>query len=184
VNRQPAVPRERSLVAFAGWLFADLMLVIMLVAMGGQPETPEAVATPSPATPSTTPTATPTTTPTPAPAPTPTPTPKPIPIGPLALDRSPVVVDVSGAPGATTALTAQLTKALAPYHGRRAGFVLTFGWGSNIDSDIAYATTVNTLLGKTLPAMFPSGTVLRPYMDLSHTGGAAEIQVFFFAVAP
>lgn len=77
-------------IGIAGWLFADLMLVLALVfvAVGRDDDEAEAVApTPTPVatatatpTPSPTPTPTlaPTPTPTPTPAPTPTPTPTPV----------------------------------------------------------------------------------------------------------
>lgn len=170
MRRPRAVPRERPLAALVGWLFADLMLVIMIVALGSQPD-PDLVAKPQP---------TPTTS---TPTPTPSPTTTSALVGPQAVDKVPVQFTVDNS-GGTSGLRKQLTDRLAPYRGRHAGFVLTFGWGPSAQADTAYATSINTLLATIDPVMFPSGTVLRPFVDLDHAKtGTAEIQIYFYTTA-
>lgn len=169
-RRRPRATRERALIGLAGWLFADLMLVIAIVAMGSQPDPLAARPAPAPSTHR----------PSPSPSPT-TPSPSATPQGPLALEQTPQIIVVHAPAGDTAALTAQLTKALVPYRGRRAGIVETFGWGSDSSSDTAYATEVNALLDKIAPSMFPPGTPEENYIDLGSQSGGAKIKIYLFA---
>ncbi|WP_194908269.1 hypothetical protein [Catenulispora rubra] len=183
MKRLRAVPRERTLVALVGWLFADLMLVIMIVALGSQKDPELAVkAQPKPtATP--TPTHSTPTTSTPSSKPSPSPTTSTARVGPQSVDKAPVQFTVDDS-GGTPQLTTELKNQLKPYHGRHAGFVLTFGWGPDPQADTAYATSIDHLLTTIDPAMFPSDTVLRPFVDLDHANtGTAEIQIYFYTTA-
>lgn len=171
-----AVPRERTLVALVGWLFADLMLVIMIVALGSQKDPELAAKNPLKPTVTHTPT---TSTSTPSPSPT-TSTAR---LGPQSVDKAPVTFTVDDS-GGTAELTKELKSRLAPYHGRHAGFVLTFGWGPDPQADTAYATSIDHLLTTIDPAMFPPDTVLRPFVDLDHQDtGTAELQIYFYTTA-
>lgn len=170
----PRIPRERALAALAGWLFADLMLVIVIVAMGGQSDplaagAPKLVVSTRHASPT--------------PKPTPTtakPSPSPTFTGPPSLERTPQVFDVQAAQGDDATLTRQITAALARYRGRRAGFVMTFGWGSDSGSDTAYATEVNGLLNRIAPGIFPVGTPEQAFIDLGSPSGGAKVEIFLF----
>lgn len=176
MSRRPAPTRQRALIGLAGWLFADLMLVIAIVAMGGQSD-PLAVAKPKPAA----------STPRPTPSPT---SPKPSPsapsksVGPLTLEQTPQIIEVHAAAGDDAALTRQLLAELAPYRGRRAGIVETFGWGPDPGADTAYSTEVNSLLTRIEPALFPAGTPEEDYIDLGSSSGGAEIKIYLFTTAP
>jgi hypothetical protein len=157
------------------------MLVIAIVAMGSQSD-PLAVASPHPApskarpSPSRTPPK-----PTPSPSRSPSPTPKPV--GPPSLEQTPVIIEVHAAAGDTAALTSQLDAALAPYRGRHAGIVETFGWGSDPGADTAYATEVNGLLNRVAPALFPAGTPEEDYIDLGSPTGGAKIKIYLFTAS-
>lgn len=175
MSRRPAPTRQRALIGLAGWLFADLMLVIAIVAMGGQAD-PLAAAKPRPA-PST---HSPTPSPTP-PAPTPSTPSKSV--GPPTLEQTPQIIEVHAAAGDDAALTRQLTAELVPFRGRRAGFVETFGQGPDAGADTAYSTEVNRLLSRIDPALFPAGTPEEDYIDLGSAAGGAEIKIYLFTTA-
>ncbi|WP_380278716.1 hypothetical protein [Kitasatospora purpeofusca] len=161
-----ARPRARG-VHLAGWLFADMLLVLALVAMGdqGDPVAAErAVAAP---------TATPSASATAGPSATPTPT------GPRGVEHDPVTVDVSGDASDTAGLTAQIRTATERYAGRQAAVVLTFG--SNRDPGVgqAYAHTVNGLLAQARPEMF-QGTTTRDFISLADNPRHASLEIYFY----
>ncbi|MFF8771513.1 hypothetical protein [Kitasatospora sp. NPDC015120] len=161
-------PRARG-VHLAGWLFADMLLVLALVAMGDQGDpvaARRAVATPTAtAEPSATTGATPTATPTPA--------------GPRGVEHDPVTVDVSGESSDADGLTAQIRAATERYAGRQAAVVLTFG--SNRDPGLgqAYAHTVNGLLAQARPEMF-RGTTTRDFISLADNPRHASLEIYFY----
>ncbi len=161
-------PRPRG-VHLAGWLFADMLLVLALVAMGdqGDPVAAERAA----AAPTATPSASATTSAAPAPAPTPT--------GPRGVEHDPVTVDVTGDSSDTAGLTAQIRAATEPYAGRQAAVVLTFG--SNRDPGIgqAYAHAVNGLLAQARPEMF-RGTTTRDFLSLADNPRHASLEIYFY----
>ncbi len=179
MSRRSRIPGQRPLIGLAGWLFADLMLVIAIVAMGSQPD-PLAAAKPRPApsTPRPSPSRTP---PKPTPSPTPSPTRKPA--GPPSLEQTPVIFDVHAAAGDTAALTGQLEANLARYQGRHAGIVETFGWGPDPGADTAYAAEVNGLLDRIAPGLFPAGTPEEDYIDLGSATDGAEVKIYLFTVS-
>lgn len=179
MTRLRAVPRERALVALVGWLFADLMLVIMIVALGSQKDPELAAKNPrKPTATHTTPTTSTSTS-----KPSPSPTTSTARVGPQSVDKAPVTFTIDDSHG-NPDLNTQLRKQLAAYRGRHAGFVLTFGWGPDPQADTAYATSIDHLLTTIDPAMFPADTVLRPFVDLDHQDtGTAEIQIYFYTAA-
>ncbi len=162
----------------AGWLFADLFLVLFIVAFSSQPTTP----VPSP---------TPTRTPTPTSSPTPTPTPKPVPVG---LDQNPLnfVVNVSPVDvdnpatraAALTRLLNGLKAQLASQHlDGTAGFVVIFATSVTSNSDpvdeaVKVANSVLPVLRQ------QDGSVFGRAGGEGFWGGAAgnyfHFQIFFF----
>ncbi|MEV6972899.1 hypothetical protein [Kitasatospora sp. NPDC093806] len=159
-------PRLRG-VHLAGWLFADMLLVLALVAMGdqGDPVAAERAAA--------TPTATPSATASATPRPTPTPT------APRGVEHDPVTVDVTGDSSDTAGLAAQIRKATERYAGRQAAVVLTFG--SNRDPGVgqAYAHAVNGLLAQARPDMF-QGTTTRDFISLADNPRHASLEIYFY----
>lgn len=156
-------PRKRfrfNPVHLAGWLFADMLLVLALVSMGdrGDPlaatatgPTPEASASPKP---------------------TPTPT------GPRSVERKPVKMDVTAASGADDAVVTQLRQKTRQYEGRTAAFVLTFGNDPDTAAGQAYAKRINKALKAARPDMFRGATT----RDFWHGGpaGSADLEIYFF----
>lgn len=170
-------PQGRSMTALAGWLFADLMLVMVIVAMAGQAD-PLADVTP-----------TPTATHTPAPTPTPTPA------GPRTLDLQSVNIHISGPATDDADLVAQMASQLTDQVGKQAGMVLVFGDGPCISPDTVYAQHVIDLLDQVYPqadpVMFPDGMVVtRPFLNgggggsCSHSPATgADLEIYYYTTA-
>jgi hypothetical protein len=168
----------------AGWLFADLFLVLFIVVFSSQPT----VATPKPK-----PLAAPSAHPSPAHSPKPSPAAKrPTRVG---LEPVPVNIDVSVSPAeidnpatraqAAAQLLDSLNRQLAAGHhnGQRAGFVLVFagsvaGASDPIDEAVHVATMVIPILQK------QDGRVFGATSGEGLWGGANNLfhfQIFFFA---
>jgi hypothetical protein len=167
----------------AGWLFADLFLVLFIVVFSSQPT----VATPKPKV-----SGSPSAVASPGRSPKPSPAPKPSRLG---LEPSPVNIDVSVSPAAidnpatrsqaTVRLLASLNAQLAARHlsGQRAGFVLVFagsvtGASDPIDEAVRVASMVIPILGKQDAANFGAAT------GEGLWGGSDDFfhfQIFFFA---
>jgi hypothetical protein len=162
--------RRRSLgplrmSTLAGWLFADLFLVLFVVGLASLPPTPRIRP--------------------PTPRPTPTPTPRQV------LDRSPVsfVVNVAPAslenpftrPAAASELIRKVDQELAARHlqGRRAGFVLVFASGptSAIGLSVQIANSVVRIV-RSRDTVF-SGAGGAGYWN--GAGNAVKFKIFFFA---
>lgn len=155
---------KKSTVAIAGWLFADLLLGLMMLSIASMsgvqvfptptPTLPGGIALTRGPTP--TPSPTPTRTFTPTPTATPTITATPLPFG---LNSTPFIVTITAdisaftcpTPGASPAVLPrvqaerarirdQLNQSLQPLAGRSAGFILTF----------ATAPTQNPCLGNVI----------------------------------
>lgn len=164
MRRAPAAgPRFRPL-HLAGWLFADMLLVLALVAMGDRADPLAAEA----AGPSPSPSAT-----------TPGKPKKPEHRGPRAVVRTPVKVSLDAAPGDEAAIVRGLRTATARYEGRRAAFVLTFGRHPDPGGGGAYAHRVNSLLEKARPDMF-DGATTRDFWKGAATTGHADIEIYFY----
>ncbi|MFF4587321.1 hypothetical protein [Streptomyces sp. NPDC001388] len=163
-------PRRRGFrftpLHLAGWLFADMLLVLALVSMGdrGDPLAARAATRPSPSTPS-------------ADA-EPSPEPSPTPSGPRSVERKPVKVHVTAAVGDTARMVKQLRAATARYEGRTAAFVLTFGQAVEPSDGQAYARDINRSLRKARPGMFDDATT-RPFWN-GGTSGAADLEIYFY----
>ncbi|WP_431679119.1 hypothetical protein [Kitasatospora sp. KL5] len=162
--RRPRPGRARADgLAMAGWLFADMLLVLALVAMGdqGDPVAAERGARPSPSAPT---------------GPSPSASPSPVSTGPRGVEHDPVTIRVSGD---DTAATAQIRAATEAHRGRRAAVVLTFG--SNRDPGLgqAYAHTVNGLLPQARPEMF-AGATTRDFISLEDNPRHASLEIYFY----
>lgn len=148
-----------SPLAIAGWLFADMLLVFALVALGNQPDL-------APSRPV-------------AQAAVPSPTVPVKPAGPRAVEKKGVEVNVSGDPDDQEALVTQIRNATGTYEGREAAMVLTFGGGGNPGVGQAYAHSVNRLLAVARPEMFTQ-TTTRDFHNLSSPSGSAELEIYFY----
>ncbi|MEU1529606.1 hypothetical protein [Streptomyces fagopyri] len=185
--------RRATVPYLAGWLFADVLLVIVLVVLGGE-RTPHQEAFARDPSPVPAPTPSARRSPSPEPTATPTPTPRARPGGLDPATRSITVHTdadalVAGSKAARADLEHQVTDGIERFKGRTAAFVMVFGTvhgaGGAVDSgrSDAYATAVARLLPRTEPAFFPpySEKIIRGYHDSSGdiSSGTARIELFF-----
>ncbi|MER5490062.1 hypothetical protein [Streptomyces sp. NPDC002490] len=163
MNRRTRHRRYQPL-HLAGWLFADLLLVLALVAMGDQGDPVKAAegARPSPA----------------APAEGEAKEKKAKPKGPRAVHRTPVKVSIAAARGDTDRIVRRLREVTAPHRGKHAAFVLTFGHHRDPGSGGEYANRVNALLGKARPDMF-DGATTRDFWK-GGAAGSADLEIYFY----
>ncbi|MEV0775291.1 hypothetical protein ACIBLA_06165 [Streptomyces sp. NPDC050433] len=147
-----------GVVMLAGWLFADLVLVLALVSMADRPDPLAArpAARPSPSN-------------------SPSPSPTPSPAGPRSVELKPVQIRVKG--GASKDIVAQINKGTKKWPGRTAALVLTFG-GSQGGTE--YAHRVNSLLSKARPEMFSKKTATDDFHDLGEPANSAIIRIYFY----
>lgn len=147
----------------AGWLFADMLLVLALVSMGdrGDPLAAQASARPSESAEA-----------------KPSPKPSPTPTGPRSVERKPVKIRLTAAVGDNARMVEQLRARTADYEGRSAAFVLTFGQASEPGAGQAYAQDVNESLRKARPDMFADATT-RDFWSKG-ASGAADLEIYFF----
>lgn len=179
-------------VQMAGWLFADLLLVMVVVVLGG--ETPANPATPPGPHEGSTDTRTPPGPTLPGPSASAPNTPPP----PGGLDphtRSITVrVDpealISGSARATASLREQVARKSRQFPGERVAFVMVFGNagrlpGGAVDTgtSTAFAKAVARLLPSAAPQFFPRyhKEIIRGYhnTDPRIPSGTAEIELFF-----
>lgn len=167
MTRPPAARRRSGRrgrlgpIVLAGWLFADFLLVLALVAMGDQAD-PLADQRPTPR-----PSATHTAKPKPKPSPTPT--------GPRSVMKRRFEFHVSGTDKAS--LVRQIKKATASHSSQQAAFVLTFGGTQN---GTAYAARVNGLLHTARPHMFDGSTATEDFLNLQAAANTAKVWVYFY----
>ncbi|MGX1153462.1 hypothetical protein RKD39_001040 [Streptomyces albogriseolus] len=147
----------------AGWLFADMLLVLALVSMGDRGD-------PLAARPETEPSKSAMATPSPKPSKTPT--------GPRSVARKPVTVRLTAAVGDSTRMFEQLRAATTRYEGRQAAFVLTFGQAPEPGDGQAYARDVNKALRKARPEMFTDATT-RDFWN-GGPSGSADLEIYFY----
>ncbi|MEU6237254.1 hypothetical protein [Kitasatospora sp. NPDC047058] len=175
----------------AGWLFADLMVVMVLVVLGGQ-TTPLPVAEPSPA-PGTT--ASPPAAPEPASSSPAAPTASsPAPPPGLDPNSTSVVVEVDadgligGDPAARAAFADRLKDQIGPYTRRSAAMVFVWGTAagcSRCTADLgrsqALADSVAPLVHAVAPGFFPADDrrLIRPYLDGQGRAGTVRLELFF-----
>ncbi|MGW7349876.1 hypothetical protein [Streptomyces sp. NPDC054784] len=152
--------RPRGPLYLAGWLFADMLLVLALVAMGDQGDPVKAREAEHR-------------------KPVPTPTPSPSETGPRAVERKPVKVGLSADSSDRDGIVERLRDVTEEYDGREAAFVLTFGRSRSPGPGIAYAHRVNSLLDEARPEMFED-TTTRDFMDLGGDTGHADLEIYFY----
>ncbi|MER5304454.1 hypothetical protein ABT039_34000 [Streptomyces lasiicapitis] len=145
-------------VVLAGWLFADLLLVLALVSMADRPD-PLAARDPKPS----------------KSADASSKPKKPKPTGPRSVERKPEEFEVKGTDKG--ALADQIGRSTQKWRGRTAALVLTFGGGRD---GTVYAHRVNSLLGKGRPEMFTKKTATDDFHDLSTDVSTALVRVYFF----
>lgn len=150
--------RRYGPIVLAGWLFADFLLVLALVAMGDQPD-PLSAQRPAPR---------PTT-------PTPTPTVTHKPAGPRSVVRSRFEFQVRGTD--TKSLIRQIREATEKNRSRAAAFVLTFG---GTREGTAYAKRINKLLERARPSMFNHDTATEDFLKLDAPANTASLWVYFY----
>lgn len=144
----------------AGWLFADLLLVLALVSMADRPD--PLLPRPEPPGSSSAP-------------PDASPSPSPTPTGPQGVSRTPQQFRVRG--NDTDGLLRQIRSGTDKWRGRTAALVLTFGGGQ---SGTSYAHRVNGLLGRARPEMFVGRTATDDFHDLSESPQSAVVRVYFY----
>ncbi|MFE6701852.1 hypothetical protein [Streptomyces sp. NPDC057718] len=149
----------------AGWLFADMLLVLALVSMGDRGDPLAASATEKTPRPS-------------ASASAAKPKPEPKPSGPRSVERKPVTFGVTASTGDTDAMVSQLKKKTARYEGRTAAFVITFGNAPETAAGQNYAEEINKALKVARPAMF-RGTTPRNFWSRGPSG-SADLEIYFF----
>ncbi|MGA5008529.1 hypothetical protein [Streptomyces koyangensis] len=147
----------------AGWLFADMLLVLALVALGDRGDPQAAKAVPSPG---------------PSPSATATETGKPRPKGPRSVSREPVTLTVDADYGDPAGLEKKLRAATKRYAGRQAAIVLTFGRHPDPGGGQAYARRVNSTLAKARPDMFEK-TTRRDFWK-GGAAGHASVEIYFY----
>ncbi|MFD9905249.1 hypothetical protein [Streptomyces sp. NPDC059063] len=145
-------------VVLAGWLFADLLLVLALVSMADRPDPLAARPKPSQSAGSSG-----------------AHKKKPKDSGPPSVERTPEEFKVRGTD--RDGLVAQIGRSTRKWEGRRAALVLTFGGGQ---SGTVYAHRVNALLGKGRPGMFTAKTATDDFHDLGSKPDTAVVRVYFF----
>ncbi|MFE4491809.1 hypothetical protein ACFRKD_05015 [Streptomyces niveus] len=149
-----------GVVMLAGWLFADLVLVLALVSMADRPD-PLA--------------ARPAGKPSPSASPSASPSPTRSPAGPRSVELKPQQIKVKG--GDTKDIVAQINKGTKKWPGRTAALVLTFG-GSQGGTE--YAHRVNSLLSEARPEMFSKKTATDDFHDLGEPANSAIIRIYFY----
>ncbi|MFE2914682.1 hypothetical protein [Kitasatospora indigofera] len=155
----------------AGWLFADMLLVLALIAMGdqGDPIAAEQAAVKA-ARLSTVPSAG---------SASPSASPSPVSTGPRGVEHDPVTVDVAGDGADAAGLAAQIRGATERYAGRQAAVVLTFGSNRDPGAGQAYAHAVNGLLAQARPEMF-QGATTRDFISLADNPRHASLEIYFY----
>ncbi|OLT30876.1 hypothetical protein BJF79_37975, partial [Actinomadura sp. CNU-125] len=145
-----------SMIALAGWLFADLLLAFSVVVLGTQEPPPKP----------------------PAASPTPTKTPR------QALERRYVEIELSVDPDEARTGSAAAVDALRRavrdepgLRGRKAGMVLTFG--AQHSGGEGFARDVNALLPRVDRGLF-ADVATRDFQLLGTGGGALMLNIYLF----
>lgn len=167
MSRRPRTPRisRFSAVALAGWIFADIMIVLFLVGLGSAaaPEVPKPRPKSAQA------------------------KPKPRIVG---MRTRPSVQYVRYDTGALLAhsraeqqrVCGRVRRATRHLTGRRAALVLIFGGGRDIGAAVASSTALSRRLRCARQALF-GGSVRRAFWDGQLQSGVARLEVFLFVTA-
>jgi len=162
--------RRDSIVSLAGWLFADIFLVLGIVWLGSQPFVSVKSAVHN--------------------------APKPQQSFKLALNTMPKVIDISvnarGIRAKSSTAVSKFHKALnragletLQYSGALAGLVLTFAGGddcSNHGTAELTSRAVNSLLARWYPSLVTTGTVMEAYVNFScEEANRVKLKLYTFA---
>ncbi|WP_440065572.1 hypothetical protein [Streptosporangium sp. OZ121] len=153
-------------ILLAGWLFADLLLGLMIVMLGAQAPPSRPVRPPTGE----------------SAGATPTPSPSACVTRVGGVRAKPIEISFRVNPGADDrVLTAQVKKKLLRYKkhlaGRHAGMVLTFGAGG-AGEGVRLATRVNAAIGTAYPKIFGTAAT-RNFHDLSAAAGSISMEIYF-----
>lgn len=161
----------------AGWLFADLLLVLFLVGWGT--DATVAVSAPTPSV-SITPRPTPSLSPSPSPSASPSPTPPP----PPGLAKEPVTISLSvGLSGGSLTDPESVTQTIAAeIHslkrpGSQAGMVLVWGHARDVNQGMRIADAVAQLLEPAASDTFAAST-LRSFWK-GGQAGRVDLEIYF-----
>ena len=179
--------KDNSIFATAGWLFADLLLVLAILFLvmnarsprdgSGLPAAPPPTYTPYPTYtpfPTLTPVSTPTLSPTEAAIATLYPTAQ------VGLETRPAIFYIY--PGEV--ILEKMTTELERYPERVAGFVLVFGYANDVGTGISRARQAFDSLTTAFPEVFPPAMANKPLWwapDDSGDGGTIRLEVFFIS---
>lgn len=159
--------RHRSPWSVAGWLFADSLLMLMVIGMASEPAVPLAVKQATPVPSASVPA-----------VPAPSGTAKSA--RPPAVEQKPVVVVLPR--GATEKAVLRTAFGVQLRSRRRAAFVLTFGTAVRPGDGVQRARAVNARLRKALPQLF-GGSAQRSYwqaVDAQNPPGSVRVELFLF----
>lgn len=168
-----------SIESVAGWVFADLFLVLFLVGLGS------AVTVKPAAKPTTKPTIIATAKPTPKPTPKPTSPiiglkPKPALLS-IAIDADALTSGGQAATAAGAVACARIrAETAAKVKAQQAGLVLIFGGGPDVSSGQEVARGVAKQLSCANRAVFSRSTPSRPFWDGTLDYGQVRLEVFVF----
>ncbi|MCX5153346.1 hypothetical protein OG914_04880 [Streptomyces sp. NBC_00291] len=165
--RRPPRPRFNPLT-LAGWSFADMLLVLAMVAMGDRGDPVKAAEASRAGTGAS-----------PRPDATPGARPSPTPSGPRSVERRAVTFSFDADSSDTERIVGQLRAGTKAHDGRTAAFVLTFGRSPRVGDGVDYARHVNALLAKARPAMF-TGATTRDFFVQGSSGDHADIEIYFY----
>lgn len=179
-----AARRVNATIPLVGWLFADMLLGLMMIFMMAAPSV-KLEPTPTPtdgptSTPRATATPGPTSTPRPTSSPGPTETPGPAPE--MGLSLTPIEFEIPYTEDEATLrmnLQREVDAALGGVAGARAGLIQSFGMDEFQDSNRATARSrqTNQILGELRPDVF-SGALAQDYIDLRFRRNAVRVQIY------
>lgn len=184
MRRRRGESDRSSIVSMSGWLFADMLLVLAIVALGAMLASKESVADyVASVSPSASPTPTSTS---PSPSPSPSTSPKPKPTAAPGLNKDPSSFTLvfstsrllSRDPSTIANVREQIKRKTEGFKNRRAGFVLTFGGDGNSGTATRVAQIVNAQLVAVRPQLF-KGAVLRDFINLSGNN-QADVEVYLY----
>ncbi|MEV1244855.1 hypothetical protein [Nonomuraea sp. NPDC049750] len=156
-----------SLIALAGWLFADLLLGLTIIMLGAQAAAP---ASPEPS-------------PEPAASPSASPSSSGCAVRVAGVSSKPLKISFRVDPSASgRQLVTQVKTALRTHNGRlagrHAGMVLTFGANGATGDGVQLAGRVNEAARRAYPGVFKAAAT-RNFHDLAAPSGSISMEIYF-----
>jgi len=90
---------------------------------------------------------------------------------------------IAGDPEAREAAIEELQEVLEPYESCAAGIVLTFGWSGELQTGLAVADAVNTILKEEFPEQFGRAAV-ENFANLRDPEGTVDLDIYFYPGCP